>query len=152
MMNQETKEPGKCPSTGFAQVSLANRSGERRTCMAEYGEWNQKRATLSDVTAKSEYGVSRDFIIEGIEAGRLEYRDGAIWGNPYIRLLRSQLEKYITEKLGEGYLVRVKGQAELRMIKKEISVLRKRLTALNDRKAVLEQMLEAQRAQGAQVK
>ena len=147
MMNQETKEHGKCPSTGFAQVSLANRSGERRTYMAEHGEWNQKRATLSDVTAKSEYGVSRDFIIEGIEAGRLEYRDGAIWGNPYIRLLRSQLEKYITEKLGEGYLVRVKGQAELRMIKKEISDLRKRLTALHDRKAILEQMLEAQKAQ-----
>ncbi|MCX6841713.1 MAG: hypothetical protein NTX53_05475 [candidate division WOR-3 bacterium] len=115
--------------------------------MAEYGEWSQKRATLSDVTAKSEYGVSRDFIIDGIEAGRLEYRDGAIWGNPYIRLLRSQLEKYITEKLGEGYLVRVKGQAELRMIKKEISDLRKRLSALHDRKAILEQMLEAQKAQ-----
>ena len=115
--------------------------------MAEHGEWNQKRATLSDVTAKSEYGVSRDFIIEGIEAGRLEYRDGAIWGNPYIRFLRSQLEKYITEKLGEGYLARVKGRAELRMIKKETSVLRKRLSALHDRKAILEQMLAAQKAQ-----
>jgi len=115
--------------------------------MAEHGEWNQKRATLSDATAKSEYGVSRDFIIEGIEAGRLEYRDGAIWGNPYIRLLRSQLEKYITEKLGEGYLVMVKGQVELRMIKKEISDLRKRLSALHDRKAILEQVLEARKAQ-----
>jgi flagellar capping protein FliD len=115
--------------------------------MAEHGEWNQKRAALSDVTAKSEYGVSRDFIIDGIEAGRLEYRDGATWGNPYIRLLRSQLEKYITEKLGEGYLVRVKGQAELRMIKKEISDLRKKLSALQDRKAILEQMLETQKAQ-----
>jgi hypothetical protein len=27
--------------------------------MAEYGEWNRKGATLSDVTAKAEYGVSR---------------------------------------------------------------------------------------------
>jgi flagellar capping protein FliD len=115
--------------------------------MAEYGEWNRKRATLSDVTAKSEYGVSRDFIIEGIEAGKLEYRDGAIWGNPYIRLLRSQLEKYITEKLGENYLVRVKGRAELRMIRKEISDLTKRLSELQDRKTVLEQTLDAQKAQ-----
>ena len=31
--------------------------------IAEYGEWNQKGATLSDVTAKAEYGVDRDFII-----------------------------------------------------------------------------------------
>ena len=74
--------------------------------MAEYGEWNRKGATLSDVTAKAEYGVSRDFIIKGIQTGKLEYRDGAIWGNPYLRVLRSQLEKYIVEELGEDYLLR----------------------------------------------
>jgi hypothetical protein len=43
-----------------------------RIGMAEYGEWNRKGATLSDVTAKAEYGVSRDFIIKGIETNRLE--------------------------------------------------------------------------------
>lgn len=48
--------------------------------MAEYGEWIRKGATISDVTAKKEYGVSRDFIIEGIEAGKLEYREGSVWG------------------------------------------------------------------------
>lgn len=36
--------------------------------MAEFGEWNQKGATLSDVTAQTEYGVSREFIIQGIKA------------------------------------------------------------------------------------
>ena len=60
--------------------------------MAEYGEWNRKGATLSDKTAKKEYGVSRDFIVKGIRVGRLEYREGSVWGNPYIRILRSQLE------------------------------------------------------------
>jgi hypothetical protein len=38
--------------------------------MAEYGEWNQKGATLSDVTAKKEYGVDRNFILKGIRAGK----------------------------------------------------------------------------------
>jgi flagellar capping protein FliD len=109
--------------------------------MAEYGEWNRKGATLSDVTAKAEYGVSRDFIVKGVRAGRLEYRDGAIWGNPYLRILRSQLDKYITEELGEKYLVKVKGQTELRKIKKEISDLKKKLNALQDRKADLEESL-----------
>ena len=42
--------------------------------MAEYGEWNRKGATLSDKTAKKEYGVDRDFIVKGIRAGKLEYR------------------------------------------------------------------------------
>src|SRR6266481_2832141 len=59
--------------------------------MAEYGEWNRKGATLSDITAQKEFGVSRDFIVRGVRAGKLEYREGSIWGNPYIRLLRSQL-------------------------------------------------------------
>ena len=67
--------------------------------MAQDGEWNRKGATLSDVTAQKEYGVSRDFIVKGIRAGKLEYRDGAIWGNPYLRILRSQLERYIAERL-----------------------------------------------------
>ena len=82
--------------------------------MAEYGEWNRKGATLSDVTAQKEYGVSRDFIVEGIRAGKLEYRDGAIWGNPYLRILRSQLERYIAERLGSSHLADTKTQTELR--------------------------------------
>ena len=110
--------------------------------MAEYGEWNRKGATLSDVTAKAEYGVSRDFIVKGIRAGKLEWREGAIWGNPYLRILRSQLEKYIAEKLGKEYLVRVKGQTELRKIKKEISELKKKLDALQDRRTELEKLVK----------
>lgn len=37
----------------------------------------ESRATLSEVTAQKEYGVSRDFIVNGIRAGKLEYREGA---------------------------------------------------------------------------
>ena len=76
-----------------------------RSHMAEYGEWNRKGAALSDVTAEKEYGVTRDFIVKGIQAGKLEYRDGAVWGNPYLRVLRSQLELYIVAQLGSEYLV-----------------------------------------------
>ncbi len=109
--------------------------------MAEYGEWNRKGATLSDVTAKAIYGVSREFIIKGIETGRLEYREGAIWENPYLRILRSQLERYITEQLGEDYLVRVKSQTELGRIKKEIAELKKKLDGLQKRQTYLEESL-----------
>ena len=110
--------------------------------MAEYGEWNRKGATLSDATAEVEYGVSRDFIVKGIVAAKLEYRPGAIWGNPYLRILRSQLERYIVEELGEGYLVKAKSQTELRQIKKEIADLKKQLTVLQDRKAAIEESLK----------
>ena len=110
--------------------------------MAEYGEWNRKGATLSDVTAKAEYGVEWDFIVKGIEAQQLEYREGVIWGNPYLRILRSQLEKYIAQELGEDYLVKAKAQTELRSIKKEIAELQKRLNQLQNRKNDLEKSLK----------
>lgn len=106
--------------------------------MAEYGEWNRKGATLSDATAQKEYGVDRDFIVRGIRAGKLEYREGAVWGNPYLRLLRSQLERYIAEELGADYLARGKNQTELRKIKREIADLKHRLDALEARRAELE--------------
>ena len=106
--------------------------------MAEYGEWNRKGAVLSDVTAQKEYGVTRDFIVKGIQVGKLEYREGSVWGNPYIRVLRSQLESYIIETLGSEYLVSKKSETELRTIRKEIAVLRGELAALEARKAELE--------------
>ena len=101
--------------------------------MAVYGEWNRKGATLSDVTAKAEYGVSRDCIVKGIQTGTLEYREGAIWGNLYLRVLTSQLEQYIAEELGEDYL---------RRVKKEISDLKKRLEGLQERQHELEASLD----------
>jgi hypothetical protein len=106
--------------------------------MAEYGEWNRKGATLSDVTAQKEFGVSRDFIEKGIRAGKLECREGSIWGNPYIKVLRSQLELYIAEQYGSDRLSDGKNQTELRGIKKEMMALKKRLNELQARKAELE--------------
>ena len=109
--------------------------------MAEYGEWNRKGATLSDVTAKAEYGVNREFIIKGIQTGKLEYRDGAIWGNPYLRILRSQLEEYIADDLGKEYLIKVNNELELRKIKKEISDIKKKLNLLQIRKLEIEKSM-----------
>ena len=109
--------------------------------MAEYGEWNRKGATLSEKTAKKEYGVDQDFIVKGIRAGKLEYREGSIWGNPYLRLLRSQLEKYIAEELGHDRLSNVKKQTELRKIKIEIANLKKRLNELQARKMEIEKQI-----------
>jgi hypothetical protein len=56
---------------------------------------------------------------------------------PYLRILRSQLELYIVQQLGSEYLVRTKSQTELRAISKEIADLKKKLSALEARKAAL---------------
>ena len=106
--------------------------------MAEYGEWNRKGAVLSDVTAQKEYGVTRDFILKGVQAGELEFREGVVWGNPYLRVLRSQLERYIVAQLGSKYLVSKKSHNELHTICKEIADIKKKLAVLEARKAALE--------------
>lgn len=82
--------------------------------------------------------MDRAFIIKGIETGKLEYRDGEIWGNPYLRILRRQIEEYITDQLGIEYLDKIKNQLELRKIKKEITDLKKRLATLQIRKIEIE--------------
>jgi hypothetical protein len=110
--------------------------------MAEHGEWNRKGAVLSEVTAQKEYGVTRDFIVKGVRAGKLEFRDGSIWGNPYLRILRSQLEPYIVAQLGSEYLASKKSQTELRTLNKEIADIRKKLAALEGRKAALERAIK----------
>jgi hypothetical protein len=113
--------------------------------MAEYGEWNRKGAVLSDVTAQKEYGVTRDFILKGVQAGELEFREGAVWGNPYLRVLRSQLERYIVAELGSKYLICKKFQTELHAISKEIAAIRKKLALLEARKVALEHVIKTQR-------
>jgi hypothetical protein len=113
-----------------------------RARMAEYGEWNRKGAVLSDKTAQKEYGVTRDLIVKGVQTGKLEYREGAVWGNPYLRVLRSQLELYIAEQLGSEYLASKKAKTELRVISKEIVDLGKELAELEARKAELERAIK----------
>ena len=110
--------------------------------MAEYGEWNRKGAVLSDVTAQKEYGVTRDFIMKGIQVGKLEYREGAVWGNPYLRVLRTQLERYIAAQLGSEYLASKRSKTELHAIRKEIAAVRKKLALLEARKVELEHAIK----------
>ncbi len=106
--------------------------------MAEYGEWNQKGAALSDKTARKEYGIDQEFIIADIQEGKLEFREGVIFGNPYLRLLRRQLEQYIVERRGSDHLLNEKNKTELRKINQEIRSLKKRLRELETQRGQLE--------------
>jgi hypothetical protein len=110
--------------------------------MAEHGEWNRRGATLSDVNAEKEYRITRDFIVAGIRAGKLEYREEAVWGNPYLRIIRRQLERYIEETLGRDQFLKKKATTELRAINKELTDIRKRITELEARKAEFERVLK----------
>jgi len=102
--------------------------------MESHGRCTQRRDGPKRVRGDSRIRVA------GINAGKLEYREGSVWGNPYLRVLQSQLEPYIAAELGPEYLTSVKSKTELRAIVSEIAGLRKKLAALEQRKAVLEGM------------
>jgi hypothetical protein len=111
--------------------------------MAEQGEWTRKGAVLSDVTAQKEYGVTREFIVDAIRAGKLEYREGSVWGNPYFRIFRRQLEALLAERHGAGHVVGQKQRTELAKTIRAIAALKKQLMALEARKAELEAAIGA---------
>ena len=49
-------------------------------------EWTKKGGTLSDKTAFKEFGLTQNDIIKAIHEGKLQFREGSIYGNPYLRL------------------------------------------------------------------
>ena len=45
-------------------------------------EWQRKGATLSDKTARTEFGLTQEEIVRAIQAGKLRYRLNSFFGNP----------------------------------------------------------------------
>ncbi|MGD0606544.1 MAG: hypothetical protein ABSA53_23540 [Streptosporangiaceae bacterium] len=106
--------------------------------MELYGnEWTRKGATLSDKTARAEFGLTQDEIIAAIRAGKLQYRRAEIEGNPWLRLLRREVEELVSARHGEGYLREQQARTELKRVNRELKQLRTQVTALEDRRAAL---------------
>ena len=99
--------------------------------------WTKKNATLSDKSAGKEYGVTREEIIDAINSGDLQYREGSMQGYPWIRLLRVEVENYVEKRYGAAYLKERKSKKELSEINKELKQLKNRITELEERKKEL---------------
>jgi hypothetical protein len=106
--------------------------------MESYGEdWGRKGATLSDKTARAEFGLTQDEIIAAIRAGKLQYRPAAMHGNPWLRLLRREVEDLVGTRHGERYLREQQARTELKRVNRELKQLRGQLSALEERRAAL---------------
>src|SRR5580658_2581732 len=100
-------------------------------------EWARKGATLSDKTARAEFGLTQDEIYAAIDAGQLQYKRAAIHGNPWLRLLRREVEDLVSSRHGERYLRERQARTELKRVNRELKQLRAQLTALEERRAEL---------------
>ena len=100
-------------------------------------EWGRKGATLSDKTARQEFGLTQDEIYDAIEAGTLQYRRAAMHGDPWLRLLRREVEAVARTKHGDRYVDEQQARADLMRVNKEIRRLRAELAELEERRAKL---------------
>jgi hypothetical protein len=105
----------------------------------EFGaeEWGRKGATLSDKTARLEYGLTQEEIYAAIDEGKLQYRPAAMHGNPWLRLLRREVEDLVRTRSGDRYLQERRARTELAQINRELKQLRTQLAALEERRATL---------------
>jgi hypothetical protein len=100
-------------------------------------EWARQGATLSDKTARAEFGLTQDEIYAAIDAGKLQYRPAAMHGNPWLRLLRREVEDLVSARHGERYLREQQARTELKRVNRELKQRRAQLAALEERRAAL---------------
>jgi len=100
-------------------------------------EWGRKGATLSDKTARKEYGLTEDEIIDAINAGSLDYRVGSVYGTPWFRLLRREVEHLVEVRRGRRYLDERRAKAELAKVDADLTRLRGEVAVLEERRSKL---------------
>ena len=103
--------------------------------------WRQKGATLSDKSARQEFGLTQAEIFAAMRAGKLQFRQSNMHGNPWFRLLRHEVEALVREKGGQDHLHKKKLQKELADLNKEARKIKTRLKAIERRRAELEKEL-----------
>src|SRR5881628_2227166 len=106
--------------------------------------WKIKGHTLSDKSAKEEYGLTEDEIITAIKSGKLQYRVNYVYENPYYKLIRAEVEKVVAEIYGKNYLQKSKLKNELKQVDKELKRLKTQIKTLEKRKEELQLIIKEQ--------
>jgi DNA gyrase/topoisomerase IV subunit A len=104
--------------------------------------WSQKGATFSDKSARLEFGLTQQEIIAAIRAGKLQFQQNNMHGNPWFRLLRHEVEALVTAKSGQVHLHKKKLQKELADLDKEARKIKTRLKSIERRRAELTKELD----------
>ena len=100
-------------------------------------EWRRKGATISNKTAQVEFGLTWGEIVRAIRAGNLHYQEQSMHGNPWLRLLRKEVEALVEQRHGNKYLRDRHTNVELARINRELKRLKSHIAALEERKSKL---------------
>ena len=97
---------------------------------------------MSDKSARQEFGLTQQEIIAAIRAGKLQYRESSMHGNPWFQLFRHEVESLVQEKDGLDQLQKKKLQNELSDLNKEARKIATRMKAIERRRAELMKELD----------
>lgn len=99
--------------------------------------WHKPGGTLSHNNACKEFGLSENEILQAMRAGKLQYQQNYAHGNPYYKLLRSEVKALAEELHGKEAMKNQELKHELAVITREINSLKRKLIALEKRKIEL---------------
>jgi hypothetical protein len=104
--------------------------------------WRQKGATLSDKSARKDFSLTQEEIFAAMRAGKLQFRQSNMHGNPWFRLLRHEVEALVREKGGQDHLHKKELQKELTDLNKEARKIKTRLKVIERRREELMKELD----------
>jgi NADPH-dependent curcumin reductase CurA len=96
--------------------------------------WLKNGGTLSDKSARKEFGLSQEEIIDAIKSGKLQFRKNYMHGNPYLRLVRDEVEALVVEKYGDNYFEKKKLKKKLSQVNQELRRMKGKIVLLEKRK------------------
>lgn len=100
--------------------------------------WTEKGATLSDKSAIKEFKLSQQDIYAAMKAGKLQFKELSIYGQPCFKLIRKEVESLVQKKFGKAYLLASKNKKELARVNREIRSMKKKIKELELQKEKLE--------------
>ena len=105
-------------------------------------DWTKLNGTLSHKNASKEFELTEQQIFDAIKQGKLQYRQNSAHGNPYFKLLRSEVEAFALDVHGGAealHAIALKHQ--LKKINTEINSCKRKLSALEKQKLELNKLL-----------
>jgi hypothetical protein len=89
-----------------------------------------------------EFGLTQEEIFAAMRAGKLQFRECSMHGNPWFRLLRHEVESLVRNKGGLDHLHKKKLEKELADLNKEARKITTRLKAIERRQTELKKELD----------
>lgn len=99
--------------------------------------WKIQGATLSLKNACKEYGLMENEILEAMKSGKLQYRENYAHGNPYFKLIRSEVKSLAKALHGTKAVEKHEEDVRLKNLNKEINSLKRKLSSLEKQKMAL---------------